>query len=218
MSASRLNRDQDATRHKRLVNILDHQMFVVCMMKGIIDHGGIEFAFVRARDLRDEIQVAFGDGESVRQLIEGNRGRCFQPAGGHTGVAQLRGKRHRKAARVRGGQKFFRICPYAVFKARAEGVLRLLQNATIGRNGPFPVFQTALPYRRCFALHAFSPFGFFVRFESREFDSRANWKGIFRKWACRESFVNAHECDLTGRRAPAMAAACRTVGDGADLA
>src|SRR6267154_2819765 len=72
-------------------------------------HGGVEFAFVRARDLRDKVQVAFGDGESVRQLIEGNRGSCFQPARGHTGVAQLRGKRHRKAACVRSGEKFFRI-------------------------------------------------------------------------------------------------------------
>src|SRR5713226_604299 len=116
------------------------------------------------------------------------------------------------------GEEFFRIRANAVFKARAERVLRLFEDAAIRRNRALPIFQTTLPYRGCFALHDFSPFGSFILFESREFDSRASWKGIFRKWPCRESFVIANERGPAGSRAPALDSARGTVGDGAVLA
>jgi len=66
-----------------------------------------------------------------------------------------------------------------VFKPRAERVLRLFQDAAVGRDRAFPVLQAALPTAdalRCI----FSPFSSFVPYESTEFDSRAPWKGIFR--------------------------------------
>src|SRR2546429_9036576 len=100
---------------------------------------------------------------------------------GHAGVAELRGERHRETAGVRRGEELFRIGADPILKPRAERVLRLLQHPTIRRNRALPIFQTALPNRGCFALHGFSPCASFIRFESREFDSRTSRKGIFRE-------------------------------------
>src|SRR5438128_7158803 len=67
-------------------------------------HGGVKFGLVRTGDLRNEVQVAFRDGETVGQFFERNRCRRLKPAGSHTRSAQLGGKSHRKSTRVRGSE------------------------------------------------------------------------------------------------------------------
>src|SRR5207302_7118628 len=143
--------------------------------------GRVEFGLVRSRNTRDEVEMALGDCETVGKLVEGNCCRRLELACRHASVSELSGERHGETAGVSRGKQLFRIGADAIFKPRAERVLRLLQHATIRRNGALAIFQTSLPNRGCFALHDFSPFGSFVLFESREFDSGASWKGIFRK-------------------------------------
>jgi hypothetical protein len=125
--------------------------------------------------------MAFGDGEGIPYLFERNGCRRLQPAGSHSRAAQLGGKSHRESTGVRRGEELLGIRAHPVFKSRAVGILRLLQDAAIRRNGALPIFQAALPNRRCFALHDFSPFGSFIPFESAQLDYRASWKGILRK-------------------------------------
>ncbi len=125
-------------------------------------HCGVELALVRPGDLRDKIQVTLRDGEAVRQFLQRNRCRCFEPARSDARVAQLCGKCHGKTAGVRGREELLGIGADAVFKPRAERVLRLFQNATICRYRAFPIFQATLPNCRRFPLHAFSPFASFV--------------------------------------------------------
>jgi hypothetical protein len=135
-------------------------------------YGRVKLGFVRAGNFRYEVQMAFRDGEAIADLLERNRGRRLKPGGSHARAAQLGGKRHRKSTGVCGSEELLGICAHPVFKARAVGVLRLLQDAAIGRNRAPPIFQTALPNCGCFALHDFSPFVFFIPFEYTEFDSR----------------------------------------------
>src|SRR5215472_1084569 len=59
---------------------------------------------------------------------------------------------------MRSGQQLFRIGPNTVFKARAEGILRLLEHSAVGGNCALSVFQSALPNCRAFSLHDCSPF------------------------------------------------------------
>jgi hypothetical protein len=131
-------------------------------------YGRFKFGFVRAGNFRDEVQMAFRDGKAIPDLFERNRRRRLKLAGRHTRAAQLGGKSHRKSTSVGGSQQLFGIGSNAVFKARAVGVLRLLQDAAVRRNRALPIFQTALPNRGCFSLHDFSPFGSFVPSELTE--------------------------------------------------
>src|SRR5260370_14798958 len=144
-------------------------------------HRRVEFGFVRPGNFRNEVQMALRDGEAIPDFFERYGCGRLKPAGRHSRSAQLGGKRHRKSTGVRGCEELLGICAHTVFKARAVGVLRLLQDAAVCRNRALPIFQSALPNRRCLALHAFSPFGSFVLYDSREFDSQPACKGIFRK-------------------------------------
>src|SRR6266403_5070110 len=144
-------------------------------------HSRVELRFVRPRNTRDEVEMALSDRETVGELVERNCCSRRELACRQAGVAELRGERHRETAGVRRGEELFRIGADPILKPRAERVLRLLQHTTIRRNRALPIFQTALPNRGCFALHGFSPCVSFMRFESREFDSRTSWKGIFRE-------------------------------------
>jgi hypothetical protein len=131
-------------------------------------YGGVKFGLVRAGNFRDEVKMAFRDGETIPDLFERNRCRRLKLAGRHARAAQLGGKSHRKSTSVRRSEQLLGIGPNAVFKARAVGVLRLLQDAAVRRNRALPIFQTALPNRGCFSLHDFSPFGSFVPSELTE--------------------------------------------------
>jgi hypothetical protein len=57
--------------------------------------------------------------------------------------------------RMSGGEEFFGVRADAVLEARPERILRLLQDAAVGGNIAFAVFQTSLPNRGCFALNGF---------------------------------------------------------------
>src|SRR6266851_6440567 len=118
---------------------------------------GIEFGFVRTGDASDEIEMTLGDAEAVSDFFEGDGGGGFKFLRGETGIAELRGKRHGEAARVRGGEQLFGIGAHAVFKTGAERILCLFQRAAIGGNGALTAFQIALPDGARFALHARSP-------------------------------------------------------------
>src|SRR5437016_421674 len=93
--------------------------------------GRVEFGFVRPWNTRDEVEMALGDGETVRELVESNCCCCFELACRHAGVSELRGERHGETTGVSGGQEFFRIGADPILKSRAKGILRLLEHATI---------------------------------------------------------------------------------------
>src|SRR5213596_2912370 len=57
-------------------------------------HRGVEFRFVGAGNTRDQIEMTFRDGETVREFVERNGGGGFELGCRHAGVAELRGKRH----------------------------------------------------------------------------------------------------------------------------
>src|ERR1700676_1131075 len=173
-------------------------------------HGGIKLGFVTAGDGGDEVEVALGDGETVADFVERYSGGGFQFWRGHSGAAELRGKRHGETSRVGCGEELFRGCADAVFKARAERILRLFEDAAVGRDRPFAVFQPALPDCRCFALHDAAPFALFAeldRFESPEFDSPAREKSILAERLCRVSRANFEARKSGAACAPAVAAA-----------
>ena len=50
-------------------------------------------------------------------------------------------------------QQFLRISADTIFKARTEGILRLIQDAALRRERTFSIFEIALPNRTCFSLH-----------------------------------------------------------------
>src|SRR5690348_812759 len=162
--------------------------------------------------------MALGDGEAVADFLQRDRGGCFQLLSGHSRAAELPGKRHRETRRVSSRDKLFRIRADAVFEARAEGILRLFENATVGGDRAFAVFKATLPDCRCFALHFAAPFGVYDGFESREFDSPVIEKGILTEPNCR---VRQTKSDGTGTGrdfSPPLAAAGGAMGDGAELA
>src|SRR5208282_3874377 len=115
-------------------------------------HRGVEFGFVRAGNIGDEIEMALGDGEAVSDLFERDRASGLQLRGGDSGAAELRGKSHGEAAGMRGRKQFFGIRADTVFEARAEGILRAFQRAAIGGNGTLTGFQVAVPYCGSVAL------------------------------------------------------------------
>jgi len=124
--------------------------------------GRVEFGLVRTGDLRDEIQVALRDGETVRELVEGNRCGRFEPARGHAGVSELRGERHGKAAGVSRGEELFRIGAHPIFKPCAEGVIASVSRTPLSVEiEPFPSFRTALPNQRILCAASFFSFCLF---------------------------------------------------------
>src|SRR6267142_2672280 len=97
--------------------------------------------------------MTLGDREAVGEFLKRNGSRRLQFLRGQSRVAELRGERHREAPGMRRSKKFFRIRTHTIFKSRAEGILRLLQDAAVGGNRALTVFQTTLPDCRCLALH-----------------------------------------------------------------
>ena len=85
-------------------------------------HRGVEGLLGGARDLRLQLQVALRDGKAVGLLFQGDGAHRFDALGLQIGAGQLRGKRHREAAGMRGGEQFLRIRALALFEARLEGV------------------------------------------------------------------------------------------------
>ena len=86
-------------------------------------YGFVEFGLVGSGDVRDEIEMAFGDGKTFAVFAEGDGCGGFEFLRGQARFAELAGKRHGETSGVRGSQQLFRICACAVFKARAEGIL-----------------------------------------------------------------------------------------------
>src|SRR5229473_5038779 len=82
---------------------------------------GIKLGFVRTGDAGDEIEMAFGDAETISYFFEADGGGGFEFLRGETGTAELCGERHGEAARVGGGEQLFGIGAHAVFKTGAEG-------------------------------------------------------------------------------------------------
>src|ERR1035441_7182474 len=60
---------------------------------------------------------------------------------------ELRCERHGKAPCVGGGNQFFGIGPFAVFKTRDEGIRRVGKHSALGRDFSSSVFERAVPYR-----------------------------------------------------------------------
>src|SRR5713101_6560520 len=115
---------------------------------------GVEFRPVRSGDARSQVEVAFRDGEAVGKLFKGNRHRGFELLRRESGIAELRGERHGKTPGVSRGEQLFGIRADAVFKTRAEGILRLLEHPALGGERSLAVLQAAVTDGRCFALHA----------------------------------------------------------------
>src|SRR6266436_4092491 len=67
-------------------------------------YGRVKFGLVRAGNFRDEVQMAFRDGEAIPDLFERNRCRRLKSGGSHARAAQLGGKSHRKSAGMRRGE------------------------------------------------------------------------------------------------------------------
>src|SRR5271169_887164 len=112
-------------------------------------HGGVKLCFVRAGDRCDEIEMALGNRESFADFIKRDGGSGFQLLRGHSSAAELCGERHSETSRVCRSKKLFGVRADAILKARAERILRLLQDAAIRGNRAFAVFQSALPDCRC---------------------------------------------------------------------
>src|SRR5258708_32098097 len=113
----------------------------------------VELGLVRARNFCDEVEVALGDCETVRELLQGNGGGRLQLLRAQSGVTKLRGERHRETPGMRRCKKFLRIGTHAIFKSRAERILRLLPDAALSGNRALAILQTTLPDCRCLPLH-----------------------------------------------------------------
>lgn len=80
----------------------------------------IKFGLVGPGNLRNEVQMALGNGKAVADFVERNcRGR-FKLLRGHACTAQLGGKSHCESTSVRRCEQFLGICSDAVLEARAE--------------------------------------------------------------------------------------------------
>jgi len=103
--------------------------------------GGVKFGFIRAGDGGDEVEMTLRDGEAVADFVECDSRRGFELLRGHSGAAELRGQSHRKTSGVRRSEKLFRVGADAVFKARAERILRLFEDAMSVEMVPLPSFK-----------------------------------------------------------------------------
>src|SRR5580698_6520901 len=78
-------------------------------------HGGVKLGFVRARNCGDQVEVAFGDGETVANFIERNSGGRFKLLRCQSSSAELPRERHGETTRMRRSEELFRIGANAVF-------------------------------------------------------------------------------------------------------
>src|SRR5271170_2045347 len=115
--------------------------------------GGVKFRLIRAGNVGNDVEMALGDGEAFADFFERDGAGGFEFARGKASAAELRRKRHGETARVSGGEQFFGVGADSIFETGAEGILRVLQRAAIGRDAAFTRFQVALPNCGSFALH-----------------------------------------------------------------
>src|SRR5580693_9151387 len=116
-------------------------------------HGCVKLGFIRAGYMGHQVQMALGNRKSFANFFQADGASGFEFARRQSCAAKLRRKRYGEAARVCGRQKFFRICSHSIFKPRAEGILRVLERATVSGDCSLTGLQIALPNCRCFALH-----------------------------------------------------------------
>src|SRR5580698_864087 len=88
-------------------------------------HCGVKLCFVRAGNGGDQVEMALGDGKTIADFFERYSRGGFELLRGHSSAAELRGKRHGETSCVRRGEELFRIGANAIFKPRAEGILRI---------------------------------------------------------------------------------------------
>src|SRR5271155_2316151 len=115
--------------------------------------GGVEGFGGGAGDLGYEVEMDLGDGEAGVGLLQRDRRSGADALGGEVGGAELSAERHAEASGVRGGEQLFRVGAYAVLKARAEAVLRVLERAALGADAAFTVFESTVPNCAAFAIH-----------------------------------------------------------------
>ena len=91
----------------------------------------VKSSFVASGDAHLHIEVNGSNSEAGIGLLECQRRLGVDGLRRHTGIAELTAQRHRKAAGVRGSNQFLGICANAIFKSRAEGVLRLREDSAL---------------------------------------------------------------------------------------
>src|SRR5690606_39984209 len=109
----------------------------------------VELRLIDVRDLRDHVQMARRDRESVARLVDRHRSLRLDSIRRESGLAEYQRQRHRETPGVRGPDQLLGIRPGAGLEARLETVLRLFEHAGFGGDHPAALFETALPYGRC---------------------------------------------------------------------
>src|ERR1035438_9630787 len=100
-----------------------------------------------------QLQMAFGNLETVGQLLERDGAHSFQTLRGHSRQPQLRRQRHGEAAGVRGRQQFLGIGALRLFKSRTERVGRARKHAAGGRDLSLPRLQITAPLSVRYTFH-----------------------------------------------------------------
>src|ERR1700704_6356329 len=108
-------------------------------------HCGVKLGFIRARYARDQVEMALRDAKAVPDFFQAYGGSGFQLLCGQPPAVELRRERHGETSGVRRGKKFFRVGAHTVLETRAEGILCLLQDATIGGYSAFAGLEVTLP-------------------------------------------------------------------------
>src|SRR5438270_6222380 len=92
---------RDSLRHEPCVNAyFRFEQFGNGAARLRVFHRRIKLRFVGSGNMRDQIQMAFCYGKSVRYFFQRNRRCGFELARRHPGIPQLRGKRHSEASGV----------------------------------------------------------------------------------------------------------------------
>ena len=86
------------------------------------------------------------DLEALAHFVERHRRRGPDLARRQPHRAELRRQRHREASRVCRGNQLLRIRAFSVLESRAEGILRVRQDAAVGRHSPFAILQPTSPH------------------------------------------------------------------------
>lgn len=105
-----------------------------------IIRGLLEIPLVSPGYLRLQVQMNSGYGEPLVGLFEIYRCCCFDTFGSEIKGGQLKREGHRKTARVGSGDQLFGIGALAIFKACLERVLRIGEDAALGRDRALSAF------------------------------------------------------------------------------
>src|SRR5882762_3189347 len=100
-------------------------------------HCGVKLGFICPRYARDQVEMALRDAKAVPDFFQTYGSSGFQLLCGQTRATKLRRERHGETSGMRGGKEFFRVGAHTVLETCAERILRLLQDAAIGRYGAF---------------------------------------------------------------------------------